>query len=42
MFKRASEILGYDLLDVCVNGPKEKLDSTVVRPLSLTCAVYRS
>jgi hypothetical protein len=32
MFKRASEILGYDLLDVCVNGPKEKLDSTVVRP----------
>ena len=31
MFKRASEILGYDLLDVCVNGPKEKLDSTAVR-----------
>lgn len=30
MFKRASEIMGYDLLDVCVNGPKEKLDSTVV------------
>ena len=30
MFKRASEILGYDLLDVCVNGPKDKLDSTAV------------
>ena len=31
MFKRASEILGYDLLKVCVGGPKEKLDSTEVR-----------
>ena len=31
MFKRASEILGYDLLQVCVDGPKEKLDSTAVR-----------
>lgn len=30
MFGRASEILGYDLLDVCINGPKEKLDSTVI------------
>ncbi|MCO5592017.1 hypothetical protein L7F22_046011 [Adiantum nelumboides] len=30
MFHKASEILGYDLLDVCVNGPKEKLDSTVI------------
>ena len=25
MCDRASEILGYDLLDVCVNGPKSKL-----------------
>jgi malonyl CoA-acyl carrier protein transacylase len=31
MFKRASEILGYDLLKVCVEGPKEKLDMTAVR-----------
>jgi hypothetical protein len=39
MFKRASEILGYDLLDVCVNGPKEKLDSTAVRSsLSRSCS----
>ncbi|CAI5465072.1 unnamed protein product [Closterium sp. Yama58-4] len=30
LFAKASEILGYDLLDVCVNGPKEKLDSTAV------------
>jgi len=30
LFNEASEILGYDLLDLCVSGPKEKLDSTVV------------
>lgn len=30
LFDTASEILGYDLLEVCTNGPKEKLDSTVV------------
>jgi [acyl-carrier-protein] S-malonyltransferase len=30
LFDQASAILGYDLLDVCTNGPKEKLDSTVV------------
>ncbi|MBQ1455764.1 MAG: ACP S-malonyltransferase [Thermoguttaceae bacterium] len=30
LFSRASEILGYDLADVCTNGPKEKLDSTAV------------
>lgn len=30
LFDQASEILGYDLLQVCVEGPKEKLDSTVV------------
>ena len=30
LFDRASEVLGYDLLDVCVNGPAEKLNSTVV------------
>lgn len=30
LFDRASEILGYDLLEVCVEGPKEKLNSTAV------------
>lgn len=30
LFDEASEILGYDLLEVCSNGPKEKLDSTQV------------
>jgi [acyl-carrier-protein] S-malonyltransferase len=30
LFDEASEILGYDLLELCTTGPKEKLDSTVV------------
>lgn len=30
LFDEASKILGYDLLQVCTEGPKEKLDSTVV------------
>jgi [acyl-carrier-protein] S-malonyltransferase len=30
LFDQAAEILGYDLLDVCANGPVEKLNSTVV------------
>lgn len=30
LFKKASDILGYDLLKVCVEGPKEKLDTTAV------------
>eukprot|EP01025_Chloroclados_australasicus_P047430 TRINITY_DN5308_c1_g1_i2.p2 TRINITY_DN5308_c1_g1~~TRINITY_DN5308_c1_g1_i2.p2 ORF type:complete len:531 (+),score=73.37 TRINITY_DN5308_c1_g1_i2:121-1713(+) len=29
MLQKAKEILGYDLLDVCINGPKERLDDTV-------------
>ena len=29
VFDRAKAVLGYDLLDVCLNGPAEKLDSTV-------------
>jgi [acyl-carrier-protein] S-malonyltransferase len=29
LFDRANEVLGYDLADVCFNGPAEKLDSTV-------------
>lgn len=30
LFDKASTILGYDLLEKCVNGPKEELDSTAV------------
>lgn len=30
LFSKANEILGFDLLDVCNTGPKEKLDSTVL------------
>ena len=30
LYKRASEILGYDLADVCFNGPAEKLNTTAV------------
>lgn len=29
MFKQANEILGYDLLDLCRNGPKTKLDQII-------------
>ena len=29
LFAKASDILGYDLLDKCKNGPKNLLDSTV-------------
>lgn len=30
LFTKASSILGYDLLEKCINGPKEDLDSTVI------------
>jgi [acyl-carrier-protein] S-malonyltransferase len=30
LFDRAAAILGYDLLDLCLNGPAEKLNSTVI------------
>jgi [acyl-carrier-protein] S-malonyltransferase len=29
-FEEAKAILGYDLLDICLNGPKERLDATDV------------
>lgn len=38
LFERAAAILGYDLLDICINGPKEKLDSTVVSQPALFVA----
>lgn len=30
LFDEASSVLGYDLLEICTEGPKEKLDSTAV------------
>nr|WEW62062.1 phenolic glucoside malonyltransferase 1 [Calotropis procera] len=30
LYKKAKEILGFDLLDICLNGPKDKLDSTIL------------
>jgi [acyl-carrier-protein] S-malonyltransferase len=37
-FDEASAFLGYDLLDVCVNGPAERLNSTVVSQPALFVA----
>ncbi|XP_022859824.1 uncharacterized protein LOC111380475 [Olea europaea var. sylvestris] len=37
LYKRANDILGFDLLDVCINGPKEKLDSTVLSQVCHHC-----
>ena len=34
LFDTANEILGYDLLERCKNGPKELLDSTVRHSVS--------
>src|SRR5580765_819546 len=30
LFDQAATILGFDLLQICVNGPVEKLNSTVI------------
>jgi [acyl-carrier-protein] S-malonyltransferase len=38
LFDQASEQLGYDLLDVCANGPAERLNSTVVSQPALFVA----
>lgn len=38
LFDRAEAILGYDLLGHCINGPKEKLDSTVISQPALYVA----
>src|SRR5262249_48148684 len=35
VFDRAASILGYDLLAVCLEGPADKLDSTVFSQPSL-------
>ncbi|XP_022092200.1 malonyl-CoA-acyl carrier protein transacylase, mitochondrial-like isoform X2 [Acanthaster planci] len=40
MFSIASEILGYDLLDLCLNGSKEELNRTVhSQPAVVVCSL---
>lgn len=40
LFARAADILGYDLLDLCANGPAEKLNSTVYsQPALFVCSL---
>jgi len=38
LFDEASDILGYDLLAICSEGPKEKLDTTVISQAALFVA----
>ncbi|GMY12611.1 malonyl CoA-acyl carrier protein transacylase-like [Fagus crenata] len=35
LYKKANDILGFDLLDICINGPKDKLDLTVISQLAI-------
>ena len=40
LFARAEAILGYDLLELCANGPKEKLDATEFsQPALFVCSL---
>ena len=40
LFRRASDLLGYDLLELCSNGPAEKLNSTVYsQPALYVCSL---
>jgi [acyl-carrier-protein] S-malonyltransferase len=40
LFTRAADILGYDLLSLCTNGPAEKLNSTVYsQPALFVCSL---
>lgn len=40
LFDRANEVLGFDLADLCFNGPAEKLDSTVIsQPALYVCSM---
>src|SRR5947207_9277211 len=38
MYDEASAVLGYDLADVCWNGPKQRLDTTAVSQPALFVA----
>ena len=40
LFDRASEILGFDLAEVCFNGPKERLDAPDVSQPALFVASF--
>ncbi|KAK2434744.1 malonyl CoA-acyl carrier protein transacylase [Trifolium repens] len=42
LYKKANEILGFDLLDVCINGPKEKLNSTVISQGNSAVSNYKT
>lgn len=40
LFGRASEVLGYDLAEICFNGPEERLNSTVIsQPALYVCSM---
>jgi [acyl-carrier-protein] S-malonyltransferase len=40
LFDRAADILGYDLVELCTNGPEEKLNSTVhSQPALYVCSL---
>lgn len=40
LFTRAADVLGYDLLELCTNGPAEKLNSTVYsQPALFVCSL---
>ena len=40
LFDRASEVLGYDLAELCFNGPEERLNSTVFsQPALYVCSM---
>lgn len=40
LLDRAKDVLGYDLLDLCVNGPSEKLDATnISQPALYVCSL---
>lgn len=38
MLEKAKAILGYDLLEICLNGPKDKLDDTSIAQPALFVA----
>lgn len=39
IFKQASDALGWDVLDLCINGPEDKLNDTKwTQPALLTCS----
>ena len=41
LFDRANDILGFDLSEICFNGPDEKLNSTEFAQAALFCAAWQ-